>query len=76
MNFIFLFSIGTLFYYVDGNNLFYKRLSRDFSDLRKDVDDDLEQCSSVNFIMGQLGVVNVLAFLDSSWPFSYRQASM
>ena len=36
----------------------------------------LEQCGVVTFPKAQQGVVNVLAFLDSSWPYSHRQAIM
>lgn len=36
----------------------------------------LEQCGPIGFPMAQRGVVNVLAFLDSSWPYSHRQAIM
>lgn len=36
----------------------------------------LEQCGIVEFPNARRGVVNVLAFLDSSWPYSHRQAIM
>ncbi|XP_058800565.1 uncharacterized protein LOC131669594 [Phymastichus coffea] len=36
----------------------------------------LEQCSILQFWDKQIGRVNVLAFFDSTWPFSHRQAAM
>ncbi|XP_016843676.1 uncharacterized protein LOC100678822 isoform X1 [Nasonia vitripennis] len=36
----------------------------------------LEQCSILQFWDKQIGRVNVLAFFDSSWQFSHRQAAM
>lgn len=44
--------------------------------IKRESNDHLEQCASVDFIMKQLGVVNVLAFFDASWPFSHKQAAM
>ncbi|XP_034934865.1 uncharacterized protein [Chelonus insularis] len=41
---------------------------------KETLDDD--QCIPVDFTDGQVGLVNVIAFLDSSWPFSYKQADM
>ncbi|XP_078050400.1 uncharacterized protein LOC144476937 [Augochlora pura] len=35
-----------------------------------------EQCRATNLWKGQLGYVNVLAFLDPSWHYSFRQAVM
>ncbi|XP_044588088.1 uncharacterized protein LOC123267492 [Cotesia glomerata] len=37
---------------------------------------DTDQCPKAKFIAGQLGVVNVLGFLDATQPSSYRQAVM
>ncbi|XP_076231318.1 uncharacterized protein LOC143177330 [Calliopsis andreniformis] len=34
------------------------------------------QCRATNFLKGYLGHVNVFAFLDPSWYYSYRQAIM
>ncbi|XP_008560552.1 uncharacterized protein LOC103580542 [Microplitis demolitor] len=46
------------------------------SDYNKNTDDNSNQCPRAEFIAGQLGVVNVLAFLDATQPSSYRQAVM
>ncbi|XP_076301850.1 uncharacterized protein LOC143219945 [Lasioglossum baleicum] len=35
-----------------------------------------EQCRATNLWKGQLGYVNVFAFLDPSWHYSYRQTVM
>ncbi|XP_011298683.1 uncharacterized protein [Fopius arisanus] len=54
-----------------------EELSYEFSRVRKRQNaDSFEQCTPVKFLMGQLGVVNVIAFLDNSWPYSHKQASM
>ncbi|CAD6208197.1 GSCOCG00010450001-RA-CDS [Cotesia congregata] len=37
---------------------------------------DTDKCPKAEFIAGQLGVVNVLGFLDPTQPSSYRQAVM
>lgn len=36
----------------------------------------IEQCRATNLRKDQLGHVNVFAFLDPSWNYSYRQAVM
>lgn len=36
----------------------------------------IEQCRATNLRKEQLGHVNVFAFLDPSWYYSYRQAIM
>jgi hypothetical protein len=43
---------------------------------RQDYFGYLMQCSILQFRDKKIGQVNVLAFFDSSWQFSHRQASM
>ncbi|XP_044020330.1 uncharacterized protein LOC122860544 [Aphidius gifuensis] len=76
MNFLFL--IGIIWCCcVDVMSLSHKRNLQNIMPRNvQHINDELGHCASVDFIMGQLGIVNVLAFLDGSWPFSYKQATM
>ncbi|KAG7203367.1 hypothetical protein KM043_013442 [Ampulex compressa] len=54
------------------------RLPAELSRVKKREDDSpyFWQCETVNLWKGRAGYVNVVAFLDTSWQYSFRQAVM